>query len=898
MGALAPVSPWIPQDDLLLKNAVEAGASLESLAKGAVQFSRRFTVQELQDRWYSLLYDPVVSAEASACMIEFEHSASTLPSKFNILGNSKDNKCISGKRKAESVRSCYYALRKRICNEPFNSMDLSFLVAPNSSNYVGNEGEHLSGSCMPGDPISNPFGFEGTDMDTMDNAFPGNMMESAVAPNGDSIDHTFNVGLQNPVAVDFPIEQNNTHGEIPHVSGENLPLAGKGSAFEKLGQSQEFPECSFFKADELGVNSSSQFGQINGDQPNMCSEFQGSKVFNSPVSECGASLSSLDYSSPLPGMSIWKTVSAPALPVDIGLKQKDLCGGDTFELPDDYDTRNTRTSEYDVPLDVKVEIKMETDDFIGNSNPEGYLAELSNSLLEFTTDEELLFMNIDGKDMIDKSYYDGLSSLLLNSPSKVSPDDMTNIAEAETPVAPDVCIASSSGAHPGKLNDNGGSCNVNLHMSCNSETQMQSSVLASSLQFPELKDGIINCILNTEDPDIPCNDDVFLPNHLPPVSLPSITEQTFQEAKSPISSSAKDFPGFKKTSNRGPSFMHKEQNALGKSHASSQTLGSSVQGLKSPFSNFGIKFEHSKTDSAQVPSTVVGNASGSPDQINAVNLRTKLPPEMLEESKETVLTKHLNSTDCCIEKPAFDYENFKSYSQKNVGGIKEELNMSGATRDDQSIHAEVASMNIAVPEPVLNPPTWDQDGLLIESDDDVLCYSDVEAMILDMDLDPDNQDLYASEEVTRYQNASTKKAIVRLEQGAQSYMHRAIASHGAFAILYGRHSKHYIKKPEVLLGRSTEDFTVDIDLGREGRANKISRRQATIKLDKGGVFYLKNLGKSAVSMNGKEVVSGQSVSLNSNCLLEIRGTPFIFETNQTRVKQYLDSITNITIQEH
>jgi hypothetical protein len=28
-------------------------------------------------------------------------------------------------------------------------------------------------------------------------------------------------------------------------------------------------------------------------------------------------------------------------------------------------------------------------------------------------------------------------------------------------------------------------------------------------------------------------------------------------------------------------------------------------------------------------------------------------------------------------------------------------------------------------------------------------------------------------------------------------MRRAIASHGAFAILYGRHSKHYIKKPEV-----------------------------------------------------------------------------------------------------
>uniref|UniRef100_A0A7N2QYE7 Uncharacterized protein n=1 Tax=Quercus lobata TaxID=97700 RepID=A0A7N2QYE7_QUELO len=61
-------------------------------------------------------------------------------------------------------------------------------------------------------------------------------------------------------------------------------------------------------------------------------------------------------------------------------------------------------------------------------------------------------------------------------------------------------------------------------------------------------------------------------------------------------------------------------------------------------------------------------------------------------------------------------------------------------------------------------------------------------------------------------------------------MQRAIASHGAFAVLYGRHSKHYIKKPEVLLGRATEDIIVDIDLGREGRANKISRRQVSFSV--------------------------------------------------------------------
>lgn len=38
---------------------------------------------------------------------------------------------------------------------------------------------------------------------------------------------------------------------------------------------------------------------------------------------------------------------------------------------------------------------------------------------------------------------------------------------------------------------------------------------------------------------------------------------------------------------------------------------------------------------------------------------------------------------------------------------------------------------------------------------------------------------------------------MRLEQGALSFMQRAIASHGAFAILYGRYSKCYIRKQEV-----------------------------------------------------------------------------------------------------
>lgn len=56
--------------------------------------------------------------------------------------------------------------------------------------------------------------------------------------------------------------------------------------------------------------------------------------------------------------------------------------------------------------------------------------------------------------------------------------------------------------------------------------------------------------------------------------------------------------------------------------------------------------------------------------------------------------------------------------------------------------------------------------------------------------------------VAKYQSQDMKRTIIRLEQAAYSYMQRAIASRGALAVLYGRYSKHYIKKPEVLLAYS------------------------------------------------------------------------------------------------
>lgn len=58
---------WKPTDDLALIIGVQQTNDIRMVHRG-VKFSCRFTVQELQQRWYALLYDPIVSRVAVAAM--------------------------------------------------------------------------------------------------------------------------------------------------------------------------------------------------------------------------------------------------------------------------------------------------------------------------------------------------------------------------------------------------------------------------------------------------------------------------------------------------------------------------------------------------------------------------------------------------------------------------------------------------------------------------------------------------------------------------------------------------------------------------------------------------------------------------------------------------------------
>lgn len=68
----------------------------------------------MQDRWLAILYDPVVSAESSARMVELEHTDSAPVIKTNRLGDVEEYVIpVCGKRKPESIRKRFYAMHKK-----------------------------------------------------------------------------------------------------------------------------------------------------------------------------------------------------------------------------------------------------------------------------------------------------------------------------------------------------------------------------------------------------------------------------------------------------------------------------------------------------------------------------------------------------------------------------------------------------------------------------------------------------------------------------------------------------------------------------------------------------------------------------------------------------------------
>ncbi|KAL8468154.1 hypothetical protein ACS0TY_031408 [Phlomoides rotata] len=776
MGAMASPPHWVPEDDVLLKNAMEAGASLEYLSKGAVEFSRRFTFTELKERWSSLLYDPVISVEASARMAEVERSS--FPNQWRPkLEGGKEFAYSLGKRKAESIRKCYYAMRKRICNEPLDMLDINLLSGPGYSNF-GDGNELSSADCRISNPVLNNLGIEGPDFDIRHQFFPESSGNS-VAPSFCGQDLHLG-GKDVPRNPSYPYEG-------------NISLTEDCSGFN---QSKGLPLCNLFEAEGL-VNEGS-----------ACSEFG------------GLQFSSFGCSSPPPTWHTSQETPAAVMPIQIGEKDQ-------------------------------------------QTSTEDYLAELSSALFDFADIDPPLSMNNDVKDALEKSYLDGLSSLLLDSPSQ---SELPIACQGEGTVATDEHLVDTNGVHNGRLNAE--------------EAPSPPPVKGFG---PEYRNGVICCTLNTEDSEIPSNDDVFLPFRCPSPTASSGTRWRLQ-----VSSPVKESSSTPKAHGGALSMINGQKDTC----APPQMIGSSQssdEGLRYPTEDHGIKFELPKSN---IEHAALRNARNieCPNRLENVNANNVVGMVNIGSSEmEHGKNMDYKSVGPCHVKHEIGLGIPQSL-QKNATNSRSGLGAKAGIPNNGSSNAVVSSQQTVVPKPFDQSLLSGQEELWSENEFDVPYFSDVEAMILDMDLSPDEFDMSTLPEVQQYQHEETKRTIIRLEQSADACTQRTIAGQGAFAVMYGRHSKYFIKKPEVLLGRSTDDIKVDIDLGREKDGGKISRRQAIMKMDMNGIFHLKNLGKTLIYVNGNQVESGESVNLTPRCLIELRELAFVFETNRRMVKQFVDSV--------
>lgn len=403
---------------------------MEALAKGAVRFSRKFTIQELRDRWYSLLYDPVISAEASARMVEFELSASSKSIRSGIGVGSAE---FTPKRKVETVRRLYHALRKKICIQPSNSPNINLSGSPNGNGSINNgvacQGNHETRvvSSMLGDCVQNRFEFQEMDIDLLHCATQDNNFAR------ESVGHDV-------------FEQKNKHEDPAHIMGDALVDFESCPGFEGMGPSNTLPESD-------------------------------------------ASFHSLGYSSPQPRTPLWKTIEdmpAPAMPINMNHEVKGQTSEVTFILPDDMGEKKINLSAIS-----------ETD-----------LADLSDSLLNLENDDQLHPMDADSKDTIDKPFSNCNTPILLSSPK-------SNAHQEDVPDTklPGKCLAIPDGSSHAELEVTvvqSLSGNGNQHDVCSSDVKVPSSSLFRNFQSHDHPEGEMECTLNSEDPEIPCNDD-FIP---------------------------------------------------------------------------------------------------------------------------------------------------------------------------------------------------------------------------------------------------------------------------------------------------------------------------------------------------------------------------------------------------
>uniref|UniRef100_A0A182QBF0 FHA domain-containing protein n=1 Tax=Anopheles farauti TaxID=69004 RepID=A0A182QBF0_9DIPT len=181
----------------------------------------------------------------------------------------------------------------------------------------------------------------------------------------------------------------------------------------------------------------------------------------------------------------------------------------------------------------------------------------------------------------------------------------------------------------------------------------------------------------------------------------------------------------------------------------------------------------------------------------------------------------------------------------------------------------------------------DQSVQSLPKNDNILSFSDAEDLINDSELaEPRDEPL---ETELALADRKSKKDIRFLENELNrwSVLVDSLTGIGfspdfdnqTLAAIRGRMVRFLMRSQEIVLGRSTKDSTVDVDLSLEGPACKVSRKQGSIKLRSNGDFFITNEGKRPLYIDGRPLLCGHKTRLNDNCVIEISNLRFVFLIN-------------------
>uniref|UniRef100_A0A914I9D8 FHA domain-containing protein n=1 Tax=Globodera rostochiensis TaxID=31243 RepID=A0A914I9D8_GLORO len=105
-------------------------------------------------------------------------------------------------------------------------------------------------------------------------------------------------------------------------------------------------------------------------------------------------------------------------------------------------------------------------------------------------------------------------------------------------------------------------------------------------------------------------------------------------------------------------------------------------------------------------------------------------------------------------------------------------------------------------------------------------------------------------------------------------------SPNSMGILFGKTTTYDIRDDKVLIGRSTGNHAVPVDLTLDGPTARVSRKQAFLKMTDNGECTIRNLGRRPIYVNGLPLLENEATILPQNSTIEIAKMKLKFMKNE------------------